>query len=286
MSDVFDWHEGDSPLLISIPHDGREIPPDIATGMTEAGLAIPDTDWHVRRLYAFAESIDASVIAANYSRYVVDLNRPPGGEALYEGQVSTGLCPLETFAGEPIYEDGYSPDADEIERRLGQYWNPYHRQLLRAIADIRTGYGYAVLWDAHSIRSEVPRLFSGTLPDLSLGTNDGASCPDEVLGKVLHAVSAMSNAAAANARFKGGYITRHYGRPEKREYAVQLEVAQRCYMDEATLRYDEARAGAFAEALETLLTIYRAAVTLYDTGKMREFLRKHARHPQRRKRRR
>lgn len=256
MSSIYSWHEGDSPLLVSIPHDGREIPEEIAARMTGEGLAIPDTDWHVPRLYAFAAETGCSVIAANYSRYVVDLNRSPDDEALYPGQVSTGLCPQQTFAGDPIYRDDAGVDREEVERRVEAWWRPYHGRIEDALAQIRQEYGFALLWDAHSIRGEVPRLFEGRLPQLNFGTNGGRSCPDHVLRLLLDAAAKLPYTVVANQRFKGGYITRHYGRPDEGVCAVQLEIAQRCYMDESTLGYDEAQAGELARAIESLLRLY------------------------------
>lgn len=262
MSEVFSWHEGRTALLVSIPHDGREIPPDIGATMTPEGLAIPDTDWHVRRLYGFAESVGAAVISANYSRYVVDLNRPRTDEALYQGQVSTGLCPLRTFAGDPIYNDGEGVDAEEIERRVAEYWKPYHDRIAACLAALRKEFGCAMLWDAHSIRSRVPRLFDGDLPDLNIGTNDGRSCPADVQQQMENAAGALPYSSVVNGRFKGGYTTRHYGKPDERIYAMQLELAQRCYMDEETLRYDEARAADLAKSLQALLAIFQATALI------------------------
>ena len=265
---IFTWQPGDAPLLISIPHDGREIPDDIAARMTDAGRAIPDTDWHVRKLYAFAGDTGASVLAANYSRYVVDLNRPPSDDALYPGQVSTGLCPRQTFAGEAIYIDGEEPNAEEERRRVQTYWRPYHDRLEDELARIRARHGFALLWDAHSIRGEVPRLFEGRLPELNFGTNGGESCPDEILRPVMEAAAQLPYTSVANQRFKGGYITRHYGQPRAARYALQLEIAQRCYMHEATLGYDEARAGELAEAIKKLMTVFRYAAVLVDSRRM------------------
>ena len=266
--EAYAWQPGDSPLLISIPHDGREIPQAIAARMTEAGRAIPDTDWHVRRLYAFAAETGASVLAANYARYVVDLNRSPSDDALYPGHVSTGLCPQQTFAGDAIYADGESVDAAEVRRRVETYWRPYHDRLETELDRIKAEHGFALLWDAHSIRGEVPRLFEGRLPELNFGTNDGKSCPEEILRPVLEAAMQLPYSAVANQRFRGGYITRHYGRPSDAVYAVQLEIAQRCYMDESSLSYDEARAGELAEAVKGLITVFRYAAVLVDSRRM------------------
>lgn len=253
MSIVYSWHQGTSPLLISIPHDGRRIPPRIADRMTEEGTAIPDTDWHVRRLYEFAKMDGASILAAKYSRYVIDLNRSPQDEALYEGRFTTGLIPLQTFAGGDIYENGRTPGKEAVARRIERYWRPYHAELAHRLERIRGHFGYAVLWDAHSIRSSVPRLFEGELPVLNIGTNDGKSCPREVEEAVSRIAADSPYSSVANGRFKGGYITRHYGRPEAGSYAVQLELAQQAYMNEETRRYDVARAEALADTLGELL---------------------------------
>lgn len=262
MSNIFTWHEGDSPLLVSIPHDGREVPPAIAARMSDAGRAIPDTDWHVRRLYGFAEAAGASVIAARYSRYVVDLNRSAQDEVLYPGRVSTGLCPAQTFAGEPVYADGSVVDAREKEERVARYWEPYHAQIARRLAEIKREFGYALLWDAHSIRASVPRLFEGELPDLNIGTDDGRSATPEIEQRLAEAAAALPYSHVLNGRFKGGYITRHYGRPRDGVYAVQLEIVQRAYMDEATLEYDERRGGELARAIRKLLAALRAGATI------------------------
>ena len=237
MSAVFDFVDGESPLLVSIPHDGRELAPGMAERMTAAGRALPDTDWHVRRLYDFAEELGASVIAANYSRYVADLNRSADDAALYPGQVSTGLCPLETFAGEPIYAGDVALSHAERQARVETYWRPYHDRLQQALARIADRYGYALLWDAHSIRAEVPQLFDGRLPDLNIGTNGGASCRDDLAKAVGAEAAASSYSHVTNGRFKGGFITRHYGDPGRGVHAIQLEIAQRTYMDEASFEY-------------------------------------------------
>jgi N-formylglutamate deformylase len=262
MSDVYAFSQGDSPLLISVPHDGRLIPDDQRARMTEAGLAIPDTDWHVAELYDFARGLGASLLVAQYSRYVVDLNRPPDDGSLYEGQVATGLCPQCTFAGEPLYRDGESLAAREIAGRVDRYWRPYHERLSLALDELRERHGYALLWDAHSIPSRVPRLFDGELPELNLGTFDGSSCDAAIAGELYRLASASPYSAVLNGRFKGGYITRHYGDPASGFQAVQLELAQRAYMREATLEFDPARANRFRDTLRVLLTAYMHATAV------------------------
>ena len=255
MSEVFRYRDGATPLLVSIPHDGREIPAALRSRMTKAGLDMPDTDWHVAKLYEFAEASGASVIVANYSRYVVDLNRPATDDPLYEGQVSTGLCPSKTFAGDPIYSDG---DVSELEmrERVGKYWQPYHDRIAQTLAQLRAQHGYALLWDAHSIPSRVPRLFQGELPHLNIGSNDGRSCAQDI-GAAVTAIARTSDFdTVLNARFKGGYITRHYGRPLDECHALQLEIAQRAYMDECTRRFDESGAAILCRTLKRMLQAF------------------------------
>ena len=230
----FVFHQGTQPLLISMPHAGTYVPPALAARFTEEARQVPDTDWHMERLYAFAKDMGASILAATHSRYVVDLNRPPDGASLYPGQSVTGLCPVDTFDDTPIYTRGDVPDGAEIAARRDAVWAPYHAQLRAELDRIRAQHGVAVLWDAHSIRSVLPRFFEGKLPDLNLGTADGASCSPALAQELLAiARSAPGYTGVLNGRFKGGHITRHYGQPERDIHAVQLEMTQCSYMQEA-----------------------------------------------------
>jgi N-formylglutamate deformylase len=224
---------GSGPLLVSMPHVGLHIPDDIAGCMTDLARRVSDTDWHIDRLYDFLDDLGASTIAATHSRYVVDLNRPPDGASLYPGKATTELCPTGTFDGEPLYRDGATPDDAEVSRRVARYWKPYHEQLAAELQRLKAAHGYALLWDAHSIRSVVPRLFEGRLPDLNIGTAGGASCGPGLAKQVLAAAEASQTySAVLNGRFKGGYITRQYGRPGEDVHAIQLELSQRTYMEE------------------------------------------------------
>jgi N-formylglutamate deformylase len=234
--------------------------------MTEAALTLTDTDWYVRRLYDFASLAGATVVAATYSRYVIDLNRPPGDEPLYEGQLSTGLCPLKTFAGEPIYEEGKQVGRKGRERRVERYWRPYHAELKRSLEHLRAQFGYALLWDAHSIRSEVPSLFEGELPDLNIGTNGGKSCPKEIEDAVAEVAANSPYSLAVNGRFTGGFITRHYGDPAGKVFAMQLELAQRTYMNENTLRYDGRRATELSFTLGEMLAEFQSSAASFVKG--------------------
>jgi N-formylglutamate amidohydrolase len=260
VSDVFTFHEGELPLLISVPHDGRQIPDEQRDRMTRVGLDLPDTDWHVAKLYAFARAMGASMIVANYSRYVVDLNRPVSDEPMYEGQVATGLCPRYTFAGEALYRDNAEVTRDEIDWRVDQYWRPYHARLAATLRGMLESHGKALLWDAHSIPSRVPRLFDGKLPVLNLGTFDDRSCDPVVSAALYGAASESPYTAVLNGRFTGGYITRHYGAPERGIHAVQLELAQRAYMDEDRRTYDATRASQICDSLKRLLETFLARV--------------------------
>lgn len=253
MNDSYSFHSGSIPLLVSVPHDGRGLPQELEAIMTAAGRSIPDTDWHVAELYEFVKDMGAALITATYSRYVVDLNRPADDVALYSGQIATGLCPRQTFAGEEIYRDKVSID---IDARAERFWHPYHAKITDTLAEFRRTYGVALLWDAHSIASRVPRLFDGELPELNIGTWNGHSCSSAISAAVMRAAEKSTFDAVLNGRFKGGFITRHYGRPDNNTHAVQLEVAQRAYMDEATTNYDDARASQLRKSLRTLLDTF------------------------------
>lgn len=233
--ELFTFKEGSLPLLVSMPHSGTHIPPEIAARMTDAARAVPDTDWHIPELYDFLAELDVSVLQATHSRYVVDLNRTPDGAVLYAGADNTELCPTATFDREAIYRKGEAPTPGEVVARRETYWQPYHDRIAAELAALRARHGIALLWDAHSIRSQVPRFFEGRLPDLNLGTGDGAAAaPDllDILTAVAREAEAIGYSHAANGRFKGGYITRHHGRPEAGIHAVQLELSQITYMDE------------------------------------------------------
>ena len=252
---VYNHYDGELPLVISVPHDGVHLPDDIRARMTPAGISVPDTDWHVAELYDFARDFGASMLVANYSRYVVDLNRSASDDVLYPGQVATGVCPEKTFAGEDIYGEGGVSD-DERKARIDQYWRPYHEQLASMLEAKREAHGFALLWDAHSIPSVVPRLFEGELPELNVGTNDGKSCDAARQAKVVAAAESGPFSLVVNGRFKGGYITRHYGVPGLQVHALQLEIAQRAYMDEISTVFDAAKAARLRETLRHMLSAF------------------------------
>ncbi len=252
---LLDLARGDTSLVIDVPHAGTFVPPDILARLTPAARALPDTDWHVDRLYAFARAAGATVIAATHSRYVVDPNRDPSGASLYPGADVTELCPTRTFANEPIYRPEAPIDVAEIAARRREYFDPYHAALAEEVERVRARHGYALLLDGHSIRAEVPRFFAGRLPDLNLGTADGASCAPAVQAVATNVLATAADFThVVNGRFKGGYVTRHYGAPERNVHALQLEIAQASYMDEAPpYRWDAARAAALGAVLARLV---------------------------------
>lgn len=243
MKNKYNFCSGDSPLLISMPHVGTIVPQSIAEYMTPAALQMPDVDWHLPLLYDMAETYGATVLSAVYMRYVIDLNRSPDDISLYPGQDTTGLCPIDTFDKQPIYLKERNPDENEIRDRIEQYWMPYHKKLKSELQRIHSAHGIALLWDAHSIASRVPRFFSGKLPDLNFGTAQLQSC-DASLQEALLATIGKSELAKKyshvfNGRFKGGYITRHYGTPTVNIHGLQLELSQCVYMQEKpSYKYD------------------------------------------------
>jgi N-formylglutamate deformylase len=260
MTPTFTFRQGRAPLLVSMPHVGTHIPGHIAHRMTAAALKLPDTDWHLERLYDFLDELGASVIVATHSRYVIDLNRPTDNASLYPGQDTTGLCPVDTFSKEPVYRAGMLPGDAEIEDRIHSYYMPYHMRIEEELDRIRDAYGIAMLWDAHSIRSVVPRFFEGRLPDFNIGTVSGASCDPQLGERLLQtAQEAEGFSAVLNGRFKGGHITRHYGQPQQNIHAVQLELAEATYMEEShPYRFDETRASRVRPVLRSFIELMLA----------------------------
>jgi N-formylglutamate deformylase len=229
-----DWlevHRGTAPLILSLPHTGSDLPEEVAGGFVSPWLAIKDADWWIHRLYDFARDLGATTIRTALSRSVIDVNRDPSGASLYPGQFTTGLCPGETFDGEPLYLAG-PPNAAEVARRRTTYFEPYHAALTAEIARLRGLHERIVIYDAHSIRSVVPSLFEGELPNLNIGTNGDTSCDPALTRAVEAACDAGPFSRITNGRFRGGWITRHYGQPEQGVHAVQMELACRGYMDD------------------------------------------------------
>lgn len=244
MNSTFTLTEGRVPLLVSFPHVGTHIPQELRSHYVPRAHAVEDTDWHLALLYDFLVELGASFIVPSTSRYVIDLNRPPDNAPMYPGASNTELCPTRFFTGEALYCDTNEPNAAERQRRLELYWQPYHSALTTELARIKAQHGFALLWDAHSIRSEIPWLFEGRLPDLNIGTANGCSADMRLANAVMQACSAQSEySAVLNGRFKGGYITRHYGQPALHVHAIQLEMCQSTYMQEAPpFAYDAEKA--------------------------------------------
>ena len=246
----------DSPLLLALPHTGTDLPDDLADRLNDRGRALADTDWHIDRLYAGL--VEATTIRTPVHRYMIDVNRAPEDESLYPGQNTTGLCPLTDFDGQPIYRAGAAPDAAEIARRVQAYHAPYHAALTAELERLRARHGYVVLYDCHSIRSQIPFLFDGVLPDLNIGTNGGTSCARAIEAATAACAAASPYTAVVNGRFRGGWTTRHYGRPGDGIHAIQMELAQSTYLtDEAPpWAYDSGK----AERLRRWLTDILGAI--------------------------
>lgn len=259
MNEVYTLHRGNAPLLVSVPHAGTDIPVDQRPRYTGRALQAEDTDWYLDRLYAFAQTLGASLLVPRISRYLIDLNRPPDDAPMYAGQNNTGLCPTQHFTGEPIYREGQAPDGAEKRRRVERYWQPYHAALASELERLKAAHGHVVLFDAHSIESTLPWLFEGTLPHMNLGTAGGSSC-DPALRDALAAVFAAQAdyTHVVDGRFKGGHITRHYGRPLDGVHAVQLEMCWRAYMEEAPpRRWHDGHAAAVTPLLRALVRTMR-----------------------------
>lgn len=229
---IVEVRPGDSPLILAFPHGGLDIPRDIERRLNQTGYGQSDTDWRISQLYDDLID-DATRVKATFHRYVIDANRPPDGQSLYPGQNTTGLVPTTTFDGEPIWNEGGEPDAAEIEERRRAFHQPYHAALAEQVARVKAAHGIAVLFDCHSIRSRIPNLFDGKLPDFNIGTNDGQSCGIAFESAVVQAcMAAEGYTHVLNGRFKGGWTTRHYGNPDDGVHAIQLELAQSTYMKE------------------------------------------------------
>ncbi|MFQ5953825.1 MAG: N-formylglutamate deformylase [Kiloniellales bacterium] len=255
MTDFLNLRKGASPLILSMPHGGHRLTAELEARLTEAVLATPDADWWIERLYDFAAEFEASVVRTRLSRYVIDVNRDPSGASLYPDRETTELCPTLSFDGEPLYKSDREPDAAEIEDRKQKYFAPYHAALQAEIDRVKGRHGFALLYDCHSIRSTVPRLFEGRLPVFNIGTNDGSSCAPGMEQAVAGACAAAKGFDhVVNGRFKGGWIIRHYGRPRDGVHAVQMELAQRAYMLEAPpWAFDHEKAVPLREVLKSVL---------------------------------
>lgn len=251
---------GDSPVILAMPHTGLQVPDAVLARLNETGRALADTDWNIDRLYDGLLP-GATVVRALFHRYVIDANRDPSGASLYPWQNTTGLCPLTDFDGAALYRDGQAPDEAEMERRRAAFHVPYHAALAAEVERVRARHGVAVLYDCHSIRSRIPYLFAGTLPDFNIGTNDATSCAatiESTVGEICKSASGYTT--VHNGRFKGGWTTRHYGHPEANVHAIQMELAQSIYMDEdAPWTYRPERAGRVRAVLARVVAALETA---------------------------
>ena len=256
---IYELHRGNTPLLISFPHVGTRIPESLKPRLVERALAVEDTDWNLARLYGFARGLGASLLIPSNSRYFIDLNRPSDNQPMYPGQNNTELCPTRFFTGDPLYHPGCEPDPSEISERVAQGWTPYHTALGEELDRIRCAHGHAVLFDAHSIKGELPWLFPGQLPDMNIGTAAGTSCAPSLRQAVEQVFASQDRYSwVIDGRFKGGHITRRHGRPAERIHAVQLEMSWRAYMLETPPHvWHPQRAAAVTPLLERLVTTLR-----------------------------
>ncbi|WP_332680511.1 N-formylglutamate deformylase [Bosea sp. (in: a-proteobacteria)] len=259
--DIVTVTRGSSPLVLSMPHPGTGLPDEVASALNARGRQVEDTDWHMRQLYAFTERFQPTIVEAGLSRYVIDLNRDPAGVSLYPGQATTELVPTTTFSGEPIWTT--PPDTAEIARRREAYFLPYHAALAAEVEHARAQHGFCLLWDCHSIKSVIPRLFPGTLPTLNLGTNSGASCAPAVEAAAVAAMAGAAFTQVVNGRFKGGWITRHYGQPAEHVHALQMEIALSAYLTEEAppWNFDASKAASLQAALSAMIEAALAAAT-------------------------
>ena len=252
---VYDVVHGESPLVVSVPHAGTLLPDTLGASLQDTAQPLPDTDWFVDQLYGFAKALGASLLVARYSRYAIDLNRPEDDAALYPGRAGSGLVPEADFAGRPLWTTALAPE--DRTHRIEAFWRPYHAALDALLEKKRLQHGHAVLWDAHSIRARVPRLFEGRLPDLNLGTNGGRSCAPSLQAAVEARLAAHPWTWVSNGRFRGGHITRSRGRPETGVHALQMEIAQEAYMVEDPPTWDPDRAAPMQTTLRDLLVCVR-----------------------------
>lgn len=253
--DCFNYIEGSRPILISMPHNGTQVPEEIELKMTRSAKKLVDTDWYLDRLYQFAIDNGCYLINPKYSRYVIDLNRPENNQNLYPGQDTTELCPTTQFDKQPVYLTACEPDKVEINRRVEKYWHPYHQKLQLLLSEIKSRFGSALLFEAHSIKSEVPRFFNGKLPDFNFGNYNNQSCSDLLTKKIID-WQPKGYSKVVNGRFKGGYITRAYGEPENNIHSIQLELSQATYMNETNLEFDAIKASQVEPKLAEMFEIF------------------------------
>lgn len=233
------------PVILSVPHSGVEFPDELKAHYYPEMTAQPDdTDWFVHDLYNFAPELGITVIHAKYSRWVIDLNRDPESKPLYDdGRIITALVPTTDFLGNEIYIDKkFVPNDQETERRLEHYYWHYYQKIGSLLAERLAEFGQVLLWDAHSIRRFVPTIRNEPFPDLILGDTDEKSARKEIIEIALNSLKAGKYGVNHNTPFKGGHITRYFGKPQMQVHALQLEMAKTNYMNDDELVFNESRA--------------------------------------------
>lgn len=251
-----EFSRGTSPVILAFPHTGTLVPDDIADRLNDEGKKLRDTDWHIHLLYGGLLP-NATTVRATFHRYCIDANRDPTGTSLYPGQNTTSLVPLTDFDNQPIWKDGQQPTAAETGERIALYHRPYHAVLEAEIARVKALHGIAVVYDCHSIRSRCPFLFEGVLPDFNIGTDNGRTCAPEIERAVVDICSnAQDYSSVLNGRFRGGWTTRHYGRPETGVHAIQMELAQISHLqrEEVPFELDQAKSRRLSKILAGVLT--------------------------------
>lgn len=252
---AFEVKQGSSPVIIGLPHTGTNVPDDIWARLNDNGRILADTDWHIHKLYdGLLEN--ATTVRATFHRYCIDANRDPEGVSLYPGQNTTSLIPTTDFDGLAIWKEGQEPNSDDIQDRLSRFHRPYHDAFAAEIERVKNIHGIAIVYDCHSIRSHIPFLFEGTLPDFNIGTDMGKTCAAEIEAIAVDVTSkACGYSSILNGRFKGGWTTRYYGQPQNRVHAIQMELAQKTHLASESLpfAYDEAKAERLRVHLKTLL---------------------------------
>lgn len=252
---AFEVKQGSSPVIIGLPHTGTNVPDDIWARLNDNGRILADTDWHIHKLYdGLLEN--ATTVRATFHRYCIDANRDPEGVSLYPGQNTTTLIPTTDFDGLAIWKEGEEPNSDDIQDRLSRFHKPYHDAFAAEIERVKNIHGIAIVYDCHSIRSHIPFLFEGTLPDFNIGTDMGKTCAAEIEAIAVDVTSKASGySSILNGRFKGGWTTRYYGQPQNRVHAIQMELAQKTHLTSESLpfAYDEAKAERLRIHLKTLL---------------------------------
>jgi formiminoglutamase len=257
---------GDGPVILGQPHGGTFIPADIAARLDDNGRQLADTDWHITKLYDGLLP-GATVVRANFHRTVIDANRDPSGASLYPGQNTTGLVPLTDFDGKPIWKKGQEPTPADIANRVSDFHRPYHAALEQEIAHVKAKHGVAVVYDCHSIRSRIPFLFEGELPALNIGTDNGKTCSEVIESITFEIAKTSSYATVLNGRFRGGWTTRHYGKPEAGVHAIQMEIAQNAYLDSEAppWSFSQAKAGRLRPVLKSILLAIAAQALELNT---------------------